>query len=186
MNCLLIDHNDSFTHNIVAWLSSQGIKTTTVSYKQPLDLTNCDFILLSAGPGAPSDYPKTLSFIKNTIGIVPIFGVCLGMQLILTSYGEKICKTKNPLHGKTSTIKTIKDNKLLKGLDGKIKIARYHSLGFKYKKQEFVTAVYDDLIMAIEDDNNKTAGFQFHSESFLTKDSKILAKNLKNWINSLC
>lgn len=187
MNCLLIDHNDSFTCNIVAWLSSAGIKTTTLSYSTLVktDLLGYDFVLLSAGPGAPSDYPKTLRLIDKTIGTIPIFGVCLGMQLLLTNYGKKISNIKNPQHGKVSNIHIIRENKLFKNLGKNINVARYHSLGFKYKKQKFVTATCDNLIMAIEDNKNKIAGTQFHSESFLTKDANILAKNLKSWIKTL-
>jgi len=187
MLCVLIDHNDSFTYNLKAYLNSYNIKVKIVAYKDlyKLKFNKFSFIMLSAGPGSPSDYPHTYKFIKKYLYKKPIFGVCLGMQIILSSiYKQKLIKIKPAVHGKVSNIEIIDNNNyLFKGIK-KINVARYHSLGFKYKNLPYMVSKHKDYIMAIYDYENKIAGTQYHIESFLTDKKNIFIKNMYKWIKS--
>jgi anthranilate synthase/aminodeoxychorismate synthase-like glutamine amidotransferase len=185
MLCVLIDHNDSFTYNLKAYLNSYNIKVIIITYNDlsKVKLKKFDFIMLSAGPGNPKNYPNTYKFIKKYLYNKPIFGVCLGMQIILSSiFKHKLIKIKEPCHGKISNIEISEKNSILFKNIKKLKVARYHSLGFKYKKLPFIIAKYDNYIMAIEDRKLKIAGTQYHIESFLTKKKNIFIKNLINFV----
>ena len=180
MNCLIVDHFDSFTYNIKTWLNSVQIKTSVLPYNQLEQINTFDFILLSAGPGNINDYPKSKELIKTYYGKIPIFGICLGFQLLISYYNEKIIKI-NPIHGKSSKLNIIKKSIFFENIDNNLEVARYHSLGALYNKQKIVTSLINNLIMSIED--NCVLGVQFHPESFLSTNSKQMALNLKKWVN---
>jgi len=186
MLCALIDHNDSFTYNLKAYLNSYKIKVEIIPYKnlKKAKIYDFDFIMLSAGPGSPKDYPDTYKFIKKYLSKKPIFGVCLGMQIILHYiYKLKIIKIKPPVHGKLSEIKIIDTNSILFNNIKKLKVARYHSLGFKYSKKPYIKAVFNNYIMAIEDENLKLAAVQYHVESFLSEKKDKFINNLISMVN---
>jgi len=185
MKIALIDHHDSFTHNIAAWLSQdEKICINIFPYGDKFSLTNYDALVLSPGPKSPSDYPLSVELLHKKLGL-PIFGICLGMQMMLEAQGALIAPYSPPLHGKDSILNILKADPLFTNVSS-LKVARYHSLIAKNIPPCFETLALspEGYTMAILCEEKKQMGVQFHPESFLTTSSAILLKNLINWINA--
>jgi len=179
----VIDHKDSFTHNVVHQLSLYD-KTECDNYNEidKSKLKKASVIVFSPGPGKPEDYPKTSNIYKQFKGKKKIIGICLGFQQILFCEGGKIIGQKKIYHGYQSKIKVINKNSLFK--KGQIfKVGRYHSLKLKepFKKQNFqitMRCLESKVAMSFENDKEKIYGFQFHPESFLTINGNLLIKKI--------
>ena len=179
----IIDHQDSFTWNVVHQFSKFD-KVFCSNYfninKKKLDQSK--IIILSAGPGSPKDYPLTSKIYKKYKGKKKIIGICLGYQQILYNEGGRIIQQKRIFHGFQSKIKVTKDSKLFK--NNKIfEVGRYHSLRLEepfYSENIKITmrCSKTNIAMGIEDHKNKVFGFQFHPESFLTKNGKVIIKKI--------
>tara|TARA_B100000965_G_scaffold331438_1_gene295599 strand:+ start:464 stop:1021 length:558 start_codon:yes stop_codon:yes gene_type:complete len=179
----IIDHQDSFTWNVVHQFSKFG-KVYCSNYfninKKMLDRSNV--IVLSPGPGSPKDYPITSNIYKKYKGKKKIIGICLGYQQILFNEKGKIVQQKNIFHGYQSKIKVTKESKLFKR--NKIfKVGRYHSLKLHepyYSKNIKISmrCSKSNIAMAIEDKKNSVYGFQFHPESFLTENGNFIIKKI--------
>ncbi|MBN2695236.1 aminodeoxychorismate/anthranilate synthase component II [bacterium] len=187
---VLINHFDSFIWNIKNWLEKGDFEVDIISYSE-LNQTfykNFDFIknyqliLLSPGPKSPIDYPLTLKIVDKYSGIIPIFGICLGMQLLLYKHGVLVKPITPPYHGKKTDINIIGGD-FFKNIS-QCSIARYHSLGTSIIPDCYsISAKTDDnIIMAIEDKKNRVMAVQFHPESFLTEKSDIMRDNLYEWV----
>ena len=179
----IIDHQDSFTWNVVHQFSKFG-KVYCSNYfninKKMLDRSNV--IVLSPGPGSPKDYPITSNIYKKYKGKKKIIGICLGYQQILFNEKGKIVQQKNIFHGYQSKIKVTKESKIFKR--NKIfKVGRYHSLKLHepyYSKNIKISmrCSKSNIAMAIEDKKNSVYGFQFHPESFLTENGNTIIKKI--------
>ena len=179
----IIDHQDSFTWNVVHQFSKFG-KVYCSNYfninKKMLDRSNV--IVLSPGPGSPKDYPITSNIYKKYKGKKKIIGICLGYQQILFNEKGKIVQQKNIFHGYQSKIKVTKESKIFKR--NKIfKVGRYHSLKLHepyYSKNIKISmrCSKSNIAMAIEDKKNSVYGFQFHPESFLTENGNFIIKKI--------
>ena len=186
MKVLVIDNYDSFTYNLVQML---GIYNCELIVKRNDEITtdeikkiSPDKILISPGPGRPENSKVTLSAIKRFSGKIPILGVCLGHQAIGYSFGGKIIKAKNIMHGKTSKIKH--DNKtIFKDVSPNFEATRYHSLIVERKslpeELEISSETEDGTIMGLRHKHLPIEGIQFHPESILTIEGK---KIIKNWL----
>ena len=179
----VIDHNDSFTHNVVHQFS-QFDKVECDNYNKINEkkIQNASTIVFSPGPGNPKNYPTTSKIYKKFKGKKRIIGICLGFQHILFCEGAKIVEQKKIYHGFQSNIKVITNKSLFK--KGKIfKVGRYHSLKLK---EPFQSSSIDitmrcqktNVAMALEDKKNKIFGFQFHPDSFLTKNGKSIIQKI--------
>ena len=179
----IIDHQDSFTWNVVHQFSRFG-KVYCTNYfdidKKKLDQSNT--IVLSPGPGSPKDYPTTSKIYKKYKGKKKIIGICLGYQQILFNEKGKIVQQKNIFHGYQSKVKVTNESKLFK--KNKIfKVGRYHSLKLyePYKTNNIkitMRCAKSNIPMAIEDKKNNVYGFQFHPESFLTENGNFIIKKI--------
>ena len=179
----IIDHQDSFTWNVV----HQFRKFDKVHCSNYFDinykiLNNSGTIVLSPGPGAPKDYPQTSKIYKNFRGKKKIIGICLGYQQILYNENGRIIQQKNIYHGFQSTVKVTNKSKIFKK-NKTFKVGRYHSL----KLHEPFNSDYlnitmrcskTNIPMAFEDTINKIYGFQFHPESFLTENGDFIIKKI--------
>ena len=202
MHAYLIDHDDSFTQNIRAWLSPY-FTVELIHHEQLKDeafiseiLQSFDrkdiqfrnkFFVLSPGPKSPQDYPHSLSFLKklkNQNATIPILGICLGMQLMTIVEGSEVLTYAPPLHGKTSALEVldfnVEDSKKLHCLQ----VARYHSLYCQVGDNFKIIASSDKKPMIIAHRTYPWLGLQFHPESFLTEKSDIHLAFLKNWLNT--
>ena len=179
----IIDHQDSFTWNIVHQFS-QFNKVYCSNYfdidKKKLDQSN--IIVLSPGPGSPKDYPLSSKIYNKYKGVKKIIGICLGYQQILYNERGKIVQQKNIFHGYQSKVKVTNKSRLFK--KNKIfNVGRYHSLKlhepFKSKNIKItMRCVKTKIPMAIEDIKNNIYGFQFHPESFLTENGNFIIKKI--------
>ena len=179
----IIDHQDSFTWNVVHQFSKFD-KVYCSNYfnidKKKLDQSNT--IVLSPGPGSPKDYPLTSKIYKKHKRDKKIIGICLGYQQILFNEKGKIVKQKNIFHGYQSKVKVTKESKLFKK-NKLFNVGRYHSLKLyePYKSNNLKITMRcskSNIPMAIEDIKNNIYGFQFHPESFLTENGKIIIKKI--------
>lgn len=187
MKVLVIDNYDSFTFNLVQLLGKFKCKIL-VKRNDEISLdeiikVNPDKILISPGPKKPEDSKISLQIIKDFSSTIPILGVCLGHQVIALTFGGKVIKSSNPVHGKTSQI--LHDNKtIFKHIPQNFNAMRYHSLIIDKNslptELEISGQTEDGIIMAIRHKTFPVEGIQFHPESILTEyGSKIISNWLK-------
>ncbi len=180
---LLIDHNDSFTFNIVEVFRGLNQKIEVVKYT---DLTiekvrNFDKIIFSPGPMLPKDYPKTFEVLKQFYKTKQILGICLGHQLIAEFFEAVLKNLQQVKHGVEQTITIQEKSKLFKNINTSINVGLYHS--WVVDAENFPSEIKitsrstDNLIMSLEHREYPIFGIQFHPESFLTKEGKQLFQN---------
>ena len=179
----IIDHNDSFTHNVIHQFSKfDKVEYDNYDNVRQSKLKRADTIIFSPGPGSPKDYPLTSEIYKKYKGKKRIIGICLGFQQILYCEKGKIVEQKKIYHGYQSQIKVTSNNSLFKK-NRKFKVGRYHSLKLK---EPFVAKNFEitmrcaisNTAMTIENNKEKIYGFQFHPESFLTENGNLLIKKI--------
>ena len=188
MKILVIDNYDSFTFNLVHLINECGYEATVWrNDKFNLeDVGQFDKILLSPGPGLPSESGLLLDVIKTYSSSKSILGICLGMQAIGEVFGGSLYNLSKPVHGRATEI-SVKNNEecLFKGLPESFKIGRYHSWAVsseRFPEDLEVTAVDEaGVIMALRHKGLDVKGVQFHPESVLTEHGKEM---IKNWLES--
>ncbi len=172
LTVLVVDHEDSFVNTLADYFRQQGAAVTTLRYGFPetmLDEIGPDLVVLSPGPGRPADFDCAALLTALAARRLPTFGVCLGLQAMVEHAGGELALLPEPAHGKPGFVK-VSGGELFAGLPDEITGARYHSLyatadqvhGFE------ITALLDDVVMAIEDPVNRRWAVQFHPESILT------------------
>ena len=181
---LLIDNYDSFTFNLYHYLSSlktnvDVVRNDKITSKDVIK-KKYDKIVISPGPGNPSQSGNCLNIVNSLYKKIPIFGVCLGHQIIGQVFGSKIIKTKKLMHGKTSKILSKKQG-ILKNLPRSFEATRYHSLIIDKKslseELEITAQTEDGLIMGIQHKKYNIHGVQFHPESIKTKIGINILRN---------
>ena len=183
---VLIDNYDSFTFNLYHYLSSLGVDVDVIRNDQitsnEILKKRYEKIVISPGPGNPSQSGNCLKIVKSLYKKIPILGVCLGHQIIGQIFGSKIIQARKLMHGKTSKIYSKKTG-ILKNLPKKFEATRYHSLIIDKKSLskdlEITAETKDGIIMAVHHKNYDIHGVQFHPESIKTK---LGIKILKNFI----
>ncbi len=187
---LLIDHEDSFVHTLGDYFQQHGATVTTIRYgvdAATLDRYAPDLVVLSPGPGKPSDFGCHALLDALYDRNLPVFGVCLGMQAMVEHAGGELQQLQTPWHGKASTIARSRDSMLLAGLDSDITVARYHSLyapTATVAKWFDVTAQTDGVAMAIEDRHGLRFGVQFHPESILSSSGSTGLRIIGNVLHA--
>ena len=186
MKIVIIDNYDSFTYNLSHLVKELGAEVTVVRNDQ-FKLEDLepysDKIILSPGPGIPSEAGLLLDVIHTYAGRKPILGVCLGHQAIGEAFGGNLENLSDVFHGVATSCHIIVDDPIFSGIDRNITIGRYHS--WVVSQEGFpdcleVTAVSDEgQIMALKHKELNVRGIQFHPESVLTPDGK---KMLQNWM----
>lgn len=185
---VVVDNYDSFTYNLVHLLNECGYDATVWrNDKFELeDLAAFDKILLSPGPGLPSESGLLLDVIKEYGSTKSILGVCLGLQAITEVYGGALYNLKRPVHGTATPLDILKrDEVIFKGLPDNFKVGRYHS--WAADKANFpddleITAVDSEgVIMAIAHKTLDVKGVQFHPESILSEYGKEI---VSNWLEN--
>ena len=185
MKIVIIDNYDSFTYNLSQLVKELGAEVTVLRNDQfqLADLEPYSKIILSPGPGIPSEAGLLLDVIRTYAGKKPILGVCLGHQAIGEAFGGKLENLSDVFHGVATLCHIISDDPLFSGLDSDITIGRYHS--WVVSKENLpdcleITAESDEgQIMALRHKTLNVRGIQFHPESVLTPDGK---KMLQNWM----
>lgn len=183
---LLFDNYDSFTYNLKHLLAECGADADVRrNDKIGLDeIEAYDKILLSPGPGIPSEAGILLPLIKTYAPYKSILGVCLGHQAIAEAFGGTLENLPEVYHGIQSAIRiTDKDEILFSGLPKTLKVGRYHSWAVSAKWLPAclrITATDDDgMIMALRHEQFDVRGVQFHPESVLTENGQQI---IANWL----
>ncbi len=182
---VLIDNYDSFSYNLYQLIGSVEPDVKVVrndAYTvEEIEVMKPEAIILSPGPGKPSDAGICIEAIRYFAGKVPVFGVCLGHQAICEAFGGTVSYAKELMHGKQKEIHQIGENQLFQGLPETFQAARYHSLAAlkeKLPEELKVTAESEDgEVMAVEHTKYPIYGVQFHPESVMTPDGKIMIEN---------
>lgn len=184
MKIILIDHNDSFTYNIVEVLRHiKNCEVQVVKYdKITIELINrFDKIIFSPGPGLPTDYIKTNKIIDTFFRKKPILGICLGQQIICSYFGANLYNMETIIHGVKKEIHIATKSKLFKNVPAKTEVGLYHSWAVsstKFPKNLLITSTgTDGTIMSVEHEKYPLYGIQFHPESFLTEYGIQILKN---------
>jgi anthranilate synthase component 2 len=185
---LIIDNYDSFTYNLVHLVNELGLECEVWRNDQFAieDVDAFDRIILSPGPGIPSEAGLLLKVIETYAPTKSIFGVCLGQQAIAEVFGGTLHNLSRPMHGIATPIKvTDASEQLFTGLPESFKVGRYHS--WVVSREGFpdtleVTAIdeADNSIMALRHKTYDVRGVQFHPESVLTELGKEM---MQNWLS---
>jgi anthranilate synthase len=183
LRVLLVDHQDSFVHTLGDYFRQQGAEVTTLRSGFPpalLDSYAPDLVVLSPGPGRPTDFGCAALLDQVYARRLPAFGVCLGLQAMVEHAGGTLSLLPEPAHGKPGAVR-VSGGSLLAGLPSEFTAGRYHSL---YAPPEEVRGDFavtatlcspeltDGVVMTIEDAENGRWAVQFHPESILTASGR--------------
>ena len=187
---LLIDNYDSFSYNLYQLIGDiepdiKVIRNDEMTV-QEIETLKPSHIILSPGPGKPQDAGICEDVVRELGGKIPILGVCLGHQAICEVYGATVTYASRLMHGKQSVCSIKESDPIFAGLSGnKLKVARYHSLAAKAETmpeelEVIATADDDNEIMAVKHTSYQVYGLQFHPESILTPEGKLILSNFIN------
>lgn len=188
MKILVLDNYDSFTYNLVHLVKSLGYEEVDIVRNDKIALEEVavyDKIILSPGPGVPSEAGIMLDLIKMYAPTKSILGICLGEQAIGEAFGATLENLSNVYHGVESTIKVIDNDVLFRGIENYFAAGRYHSWivsSENFPEELKITAVdTKSHIMAIAHRKYDVRGVQFHPESVLTPKGENM---IRNWLES--
>ncbi|QKJ87291.1 Anthranilate synthase component II [Paramixta manurensis] len=185
---LLLDNIDSFTWNLVDQLRAFGHNVVIYRNNVPADALierlqemENPLLMLSPGPGAPSEAGCMPELLQRLRGRLPIVGICLGHQAIVEAYGGYVGQAGEILHGKASSI-SHDGEAMFAGLSNPLPVARYHSLvGSNTPDELTINATFNGMVMAVRHDADRVCGFQFHPESILTSQGARLLEQTLAW-----
>lgn len=189
---LLVDHEDSFVHTLANYFRQTGAAVTTV--RTPVDdavfdRVAPDLVVLSPGPGTPSDFDCKATIARARERKLPIFGVCLGLQALVEAYGGTLGQLDEPMHGKPSRIRVTGESLVFSGLPEEVTVGRYHSIiaDPAHLPDVFdVTARTEDgVVMAVEHRSEPVAAVQFHPESIMTLGQNAGMRMIENVVAHL-
>ena len=181
----LIDNYDSFVYNLYQFLAVEDpdvrlVRNDRITPEEALSMEP-DAIVISPGPGKPSDAGVCIELIRQLKGRIPILGVCLGHQAIGEAFGATVTHASRLMHGKTSLLTDVADDIIFKGIKKPAQVARYHSLSVQEStlpEELEVTARSDDgELMAMRHREYPIYGLQFHPESVMTPDGSAMIQN---------
>lgn len=195
----MLDNLDSFTYNLVDEFQVAGfqplIYRNTVSAEFIFNKMQHSaaqgkqvVLVLSPGPGEPSNAGSLMALIQQCAGIFPMLGICLGHQALIEHYGGKVIRADEIVHGKASNIEHSGIG-AFQGINNPLPVARYHSLiGSELPEQLTITATFstvqephNNMVMAFEHSQEAVIGMQFHPESILTTyGSTLLNQSIKH------
>ena len=184
LKIVVIDNYDSFTYNLVHILDELGVEVTIIRNDQFYleDLEDFDKIMISPGPGIPSEAGLTKKVIDTYSGKTPILGICLGHQAIAECFGGELDNLTEVYHGVSTEIST-KEDYLFKDCPSDFKVGRYHSWAVAKSLPESLESIAIDehqINMALRHKVYDVRGLQFHPESVLTP---LGFQIIKNWVN---
>ncbi|SQI91111.1 anthranilate synthase [Klebsiella oxytoca] len=185
---LLLDNIDSFTYNLADQLRSNGHNVVIYRNSVPaqalierIGTMDNPVLMLSPGPGTPSEAGCMPELLTRMRGKLPIIGICLGHQAIVEAYGGYVGQAGEILHGKASSIEH-DGQAMFAGLSNPLPVARYHSLvGSNIPAGLTINAHFNGMVMAVRHDADRVCGFQFHPESILTTQGARLLEQTLAW-----
>lgn len=188
MKILVLDNYDSFTYNLVHYLEKLSDAEVVVYRNDKISLKEIDQfdkILLSPGPGIPSEAGILMDLIKTYAPTKNILGVCLGQQAIAEAFGGSLSNLKEVYHGVSTPIEIIVEDPIFKNIPKKLNVGRYHSWTVNtndFPKDLEITAIDETgSIMALRHRKYNVHAVQFHPESVLTENGETI---IKNWLTT--
>jgi para-aminobenzoate synthetase component II len=185
---LVIDNYDSFTHNLIQYIRQVTNEEIVIKRNDQITIEQIeelhpDSILLSPGPGNPTEAGVCVKVVESFYQTIPIFGVCLGHQTIAQVFGGTVERAVQPMHGKISEIQH--DQKgVFKGIDSPFPVTRYHSLIVNKEtlpeELEVSAITTDGEVMALRHKQFPVEGVQFHPEAILTEQGMKIIDNFFN------
>ena len=182
MRILVLDNYDSFTFNLVQYLGELGADPTVVRSDQLAPDAAADLaperLVISPGPGRPEEAGYSLAYVERFAGELPILGVCLGHQVIVTAFGGRVDLAPNVMHGKTSPVRH--DTRgVFEGLSNPFVATRYHSLAAVELPDVLEPCAWseDGVVQGVRHRELDVHGVQFHPESILTVEGMALLDN---------
>ncbi len=192
VNILLVDHEDSFVHTLANYFRQTGANVSTVRTPVPDEIferLKPDLVVLSPGPGTPTDFDCASTIKRARSRDLPIFGVCLGLQALAEAYGGELRQLHIPMHGKPSRIRVSKPGIIFSGLPKEVTVGRYHSIfadPVRLPDDFLVTAETEDgVIMAFEHRREPIAAVQFHPELIMTLGQNAGMRMIENIVAHL-
>ena len=182
MKVLILDNYDSFTFNLFHYVEGLGAEVV-VKRNDAISLEEVeefDKIILSPGPGLPEESIGMMKIIDYWHTKKAFLGVCLGMQALAVYFGDSLYNQKQVLHGVQSLARQVGKTKLFKGVPFEFQVALYHSWAIKCEENSpFIkTSISDNnVLMSFEHRDLPIYGVQFHPESILTPEGKIILRN---------
>jgi anthranilate synthase component II len=182
---LLIDNYDSFTYNLLHYISEIGAKVEVVrndaiTVEEALAYKDLQGIVLSPGPCTPDESGICMDIIKQASGKIPLLGVCLGHEAIGQMFGGDVIRAPEPVHGKVCEVYH-EGQGIFKDIPSPFKATRYHSLILDAKTLpeclDVTAKTKDGIIMAIQHKTHKTYGVQFHPESIASEYGHDILRN---------
>ena len=181
---LVIDNYDSFVYILVQYLGELGLEPVVFRNDklslQDISGLDADAILISPGPGTPSDSGVSMELIREYKDLKPIFGVCLGLQCIGEFFGGNVVRAPKVMHGKTSAISHTNQG-VFSGISNPLEATRYHSLIVERESLpdslEITAETDDGIIMGLRHKQCRIEGVQFHPESILTQEGHSILRN---------
>lgn len=176
IKALMVDHQDSFVHNLASYFRQCGVELVTLrpqAARKYLAAQEIDLLILSPGPSTPGHFQMNATIELALEKAVPIFGVCLGLQGIVEYFGGELEELGYPMHGKQSLIKH-GGSEMFAGIDRQFSAGRYHSLVAK-KIPDCLTVTAsseDNSVMAIEHKSFPIQAVQFHPESIMSLENQ--------------
>jgi anthranilate synthase component 2 len=188
MKILVFDNYDSFTYNLVQIIKEQSNASVDVFRNDEIPLEDVkayDKILLSPGPGIPSESGLLIPLIKTYAATKSILGVCLGQQAIAEAFGGSLTNLSKVYHGIATPVELIGESNLFEGLPTTFQVGRYHSWVVNEKdlpaELKITSKDADGYIMSLEHTSYDVKGVQYHPESVLTPEG---AKIIGNWLKN--
>jgi anthranilate synthase len=189
---LLVDHEDSFVHTLANYFRQTGASVSTVRTPVPAEIferVDPDLVVLSPGPGRPSDFDCKGTIEAARAHGAGIFGVCLGLQALAEAYGGSLRTLHLPVHGKPSRIRVLQPGIIFQGLPNEVTVGRYHSIfadPVRLSADFEVTAETDDgIVMAFEHRSEPVAAVQFHPESIMSLGGDAGMRMIENIVAKL-
>lgn len=183
---VLIDNYDSFTYNLAHLVKELGAEVTVLRNDRFRlgELAPYDGILLSPGPGIPSEAGLLPDVIRAYAGLKPILGICLGEQAIGEAFGGKLVNLDDVFHGVQTPCTILKDDYIFSGLPREIMVGRYHSWVVDAASfpecLDILAESGEGQVMALRHRTMDIRGIQFHPESVLTPEGRTI---IANWLN---
>jgi len=183
MQVLIVDNHDSFTFNLVEMIRQAGVENIGVVKNDEIDgnlLKEADKIIISPGPGLPSETANLYAVIKEYSSTHSILGICLGFQTIVEVFGGTLKQLNQVQHGIVSLVNASEGEMIFRNITSPFPVGRYHSwIANDIPDCLQVTAWTEGMVMGVRHKQLDVQGVQFHPESFLTPSG---LKMMKNWL----
>jgi len=182
LKVLILDNYDSFTFNLFHYVEGLGVHVVVKRNDEisSEEVAEFDKIILSPGPGLPEESIGMMNIIEDWYDKKPILGVCLGMQALAVHFGDTLYNLESVFHGVQSDAIILNPSAILDGLEERFQVALYHSWAIDCQENSpFIkTSISENgVLMSFDHKDYPVYGVQFHPESIMTPDGRLILKN---------